>query len=55
MHPAMIFPHLLLCKTKFEIDASLSKTIARRLNQWQDGNLDELYNEGAANAVRKRK
>ena len=54
MHAAMIFPHLLLCEspkvllttTKSEIDGSLSKTIARRLKQWQDGDLDGLYNEG---------
>ena len=52
MHPAMIFPHLLLCKTKFEIDGSLSKTIARRLKQWQDGDLDGLYNEGKALQMR---
>ena len=29
IHAAMIFPHLLLCKTKSENDGSLSKTIAR--------------------------
>ena len=52
MHAAMIFPHLLLCKTKSEIDGSLSKTIARRLKQWQDGDLDELYNEGKALQMR---
>ena len=46
MHAATILPHLLLCKTKSEIDGSLSKTIARRLKQWQDGDLDGLYNEG---------
>ena len=44
MHAAMIFPQLLLCKTKSKIDGSLSKTIARRLKQWQDGDLDGLYN-----------
>ena len=52
MHAAMIFPHLLLCITKSEIDGSLSKTIARRLKQWQDGNLDGLYNEGKALQMR---
>ena len=52
MHAAMIFPHLLLCKTKSEIDGSLSKTIARRLKQWQDGDLDGLYNEGKALQMR---
>ena len=52
MHAAMIFPHLLLCKTKSKIDGSLSKTIARRLKQWQDGDLDELYIEGKALQMR---
>ena len=52
MHAAMIFPHLLLCKSKSEIDGSLSKTIARRLKQWQDGDLDGLYNEGKALQMR---
>ena len=52
MHAAMIFPHLLLCKTKSEIDGSFSKTIARRLKQWQDGDLDGLYNEGKALQMR---
>ena len=46
MHAAMIFPHLLLFKTKSKNDGCLSKTIARRLKQWQDGDLDGLYNEG---------
>ena len=40
MHAARIFPHFLLCKTESEIDGSLSKTIARRLKQCQDGDLD---------------
>ena len=52
MHAAMIFPHLLLCKTKSEIDGSLSKSIARRLKQWQDGDLDGLKNEGKALQMR---
>ena len=34
-----------------ENDGSLSKTKARRLKQWQDGDLDGLYNKGAANAL----
>ena len=42
MLAAMIFPNLLLCKTKSKIDESLSKTIARRLEQWQEGDLDDL-------------
>ena len=52
MHAAMIFPHLLLCKTKSEIDGALSKTKSRRLKQWQDGDLDGLYNEGKALQMR---
>ena len=52
MHAAMIFPHLILCKTKSENDGFLSKTIARRLKQWQDGDLDGLYNEGKALQMR---
>ena len=48
----MIFPLLLLCETKSENDRSLSKTIARRLKQWKDGDLDELYNEGKALQMR---
>ena len=52
MHAAMIFPHLLLCKTKSEIDGSLSKTIARRLKQWQYGDLDGLNNEEKALQMR---
>ena len=52
MHAARIFLHLLLCQTKSEIDGSLSKTITRRLQQWQDGNLDTLYNGGKALQMR---
>ena len=52
MHAARIFTHLLLCKTKSENDESLSKTEARRLKQWQDGDLDGLYNEGKALQMR---
>ena len=52
MHVALIFPHLLLCKTKSKNDRSSSKTIARRLKQWQDGDLDGLYNE--RNALQMR-
>ena len=52
MHAAMVFPHLLLCKTKSEFDEFISKTIARRLKQWQDGDLDGLYNEGKALQMR---
>ena len=55
MHAAMIFPYLLLCKTKSENDESLSKTIARRLKQWQDGALEDLYNEGKALQMRLTK
>ena len=52
MRAAMIFPHLLVCKTKSEYDGSLSKTITRRLEQWQDGDLDGLYNEKKALQMR---
>ena len=52
MHAAMIFPHLLLCKTKSKIDGSLSKTLARRLKQWQDGDLDRINNLGKALQMR---
>ena len=48
MHAAMIFPHLLLRKTKSENNGSLFTTIARRLKQWQNGDLDGLYNEWKA-------
>ena len=52
MRAAMIFLHLLPCKTKSEYDGSLSKTITRRLEQWKDGDLDELYNEKKALQMR---
>ena len=52
MHAARIFPHLLLCKTKSKNDGSLSKTIARRLKQWKDGDLDGVDNEGKALQMR---
>ena len=52
MHAAMIFPHLLLSKTKSENYGCLSKTIARRLKQWQDGDLDGLNNEEKALQMR---
>ena len=48
MHATMIFPHLMLFKTKSESDGSNSKTIARRFKQWHKGELDELFNEGKA-------
>ena len=52
MHAAMIFPHLILCKIKSKNDGFLSKIIARRLKQWQGGDLDGLYNEGKALLMR---
>ena len=52
MHATMIFPHLMLCKTKSESVGSNSKTIARRLRQWHKGELDELFNEGNALQMR---
>ena len=51
----MIFLPLLLCKTKSENDGVLSKTIARRLTQWQDADLLDLYNEGKALQMRLTK
>ena len=51
----MIFPHLMLCKTKSESDGSNSKTIARRLKQWHKGELDDLFNEGKAPQMRSAK
>ena len=47
-HATMIFTHLMLWKTKSESDGSNSKAIARRLNQWHKGELDEFFNEGKA-------
>ena len=55
MRVAMIFLPLLLCKTKSENDGVLSKTIARRLTQWQDADLLDLYNEGKALQMRLTK
>ena len=55
MHAAMIFPHLIMCKTKSKNDGSLSKTLVGRLKQWQDGDLDGLYNEGKALQMRLTK
>ena len=52
IHAAMVFPHLVLCKTNSEFDGSLSKTIARRLKHWQVGDLDGLYNERKALQMR---
>ena len=54
-HATMIFPHLMLCKTKSESDGLNSKTIARRLKQWHKGKLDELFNEGKALQMRLAK
>ena len=41
---SMIFPQLLLCKTKYENYGSLSRTEARRLKQLQKIDLDDLCN-----------
>ena len=45
----------MLYKNKSESDGSNSKTIARRLEQWQKGELDELFNEGKALQKSKKK
>ena len=42
MHAIVIFSHLILCETELERERSNSKTIARRLKQWQKDELDEL-------------
>ena len=55
MRAAMIFLHLLLCKTKSENDGFLSKTIARRLNQWKDADMLDRYSEGKALQMRLTK
>ena len=55
MHATMIFPQLMLCKTKSESDGSNSKTIARRHKQWHKGELDEIFNEGKALQMRLAK
>ena len=51
----MIFPHLLLCETKSDNDGSMSKTISMRLKQWQNGDRNDLYNEGKALQMRLTK
>ena len=53
MHATMIFPHIMLCKTKSESDGSNSLTIARRLKQWHKGKQDNFFWKSAANALGK--
>ena len=55
MHAKMIFPHLMLCKTKPRSDGSNSKTIARRLKQWHKSKLDNFFNNGKALQMRLAK
>ena len=43
----MIFP-LLLCKMKPKNDVSSSKTQARRLKEWTEGDLNDLHNQERA-------
>ena len=52
MIAAMIFPRLILCKTKESKDESNSKTISRRLDDWNKGNIKDLFLE--AKALNKR-
>ena len=51
----MIFPHLMLCRTKSDSVGSNSKTIAKRLKEWHKSELDELFNEGKALQMRLAK
>ena len=56
MHATMTFPHLMLCKTKkSESLASNSNFKAKRLKQWQKGELGEIFNERKALQMRLAK
>ena len=48
MKAAIIFPHLLLPKTKSETKGSKSKTLSRLIILWKQGLLDELFTEAKA-------
>ena len=51
----MIFPHLILCKTKLESDSSNSETTARRLKQWHKGELNKMEKRCKCTWQKKRK
>ena len=55
MRAAMILPHLLLPKTKSEINGSNSKTLSHRIIVWKQGVLDELFTEAKALQIRHPK
>ena len=48
LYAACIMPHLVLPKTKTEIDGSISKIIGRRLKQWTSGKIEDLLEEPTA-------
>ena len=48
----MVIPHLILARTRMEDDASNNKTIARRLDQWTNWDIDSLFLE--AKSVQER-
>ena len=48
LYAACIMPHLVLPKTKTEIDGSISKIIGRRLKQWNSGKIEDLLEEATA-------
>ena len=52
MYAALILPHLVLSKTKTEVDGSISKIIGRRLKQWNSGQIEELFEEAKAIQLR---
>ena len=45
---AMIFPHLILPRTKNSIDGFVNKTISRHLKMWSQSQVDELFSESKA-------
>ena len=51
-YAAFVFPHLVLPKTKREVDGSISKIIGRRLKQWNAGQIEELFEEAKAIQMR---
>ena len=52
MYCSMVMPHLILARTRTEVDAVNNKTIARRLHQWIKWDIDSLFLE--AKAIQER-
>ena len=52
MQATMIFPHLMLCRSKSESDGSNSKFTARRLKQLHQIELDEFFKDRKALQIR---